>query len=414
MPAPFVVAHLQVGLALTALGAALDSNESKPGIEAERPKIYITNACTGWEPYDAKPLPSLDLEQERDAADAIKQKSPILVIIGNPPYNGYAGVAESKEQRDLSKAYRKVKKVRKPEGQGLNDFYVRFFRMAEQRIAAKTGQGIVSLITNHSWLTGRSFTGMREQLMNGFDVIRLDCLNGDKFATGKTTPSGDPDPSIFSTEQNREGIQVGTAIATMIRKASHTSVETVEIRNLWGASIRAVLVDGKDSEPVALYTPVEPTLALGLPFAELSFDEHYPNWPLLSELLPISFPGVKTSRDELLVSIDKETLEARLNVYFDDNISHEEMRAKYCSVMQKTSVFDGPKTRSALHKLGRREGQPVRFAYRPFDLRCLYWESEEGLLDRARDEYWPHVLPGNRWITATEALRKDAKLAVLQ
>ena len=208
MPAPFVVAHLQVGLALTALGAALGSNESKPGIEAERPKIYITNACTGWEPYDAKPQPSLDLEQERDAADAIKQKSPILVIIGNPPYNGYAGVAESKEQRDLSKAYRKVKKVRKPEGQGLNDFYVRFFRMAEQRIAAKTGQGIVSLITNHSWLTGRSFTGMREQLMNGFDVIRLDCLNGDKFATGKTTPSGDPDLSIFSTEQNREGTRL--------------------------------------------------------------------------------------------------------------------------------------------------------------------------------------------------------------
>ena len=198
----------------------------------------------------------------------------------------------------------------------------------------------------------------------------------------------------------------------MIRKASHTSVETVEIRNLWGASIRAVLVDGKDSEPVALYTPVEPTLALGLPFAELSFDEHYPNWPLLSELLPISFPGVKTSRDEFLVSIDKETLEARLNVYFDENISHEEMRAKYRSVMQKTSGFDGPKTRSALHKLGRREGQPVRFAYRPFDLRCLYWEPEEGLLDRARDEYWPHVLPGNRWITATEALRKDAKFGL--
>ena len=31
--------------------------------------------------------------------------------------------------------------VKKPEGQGLNDLYVRFFRMAERRIAEMTGPG---------------------------------------------------------------------------------------------------------------------------------------------------------------------------------------------------------------------------------------------------------------------------------
>jgi len=59
------------------------------------------------------------------------------VILGNPPYNGFAGVA-IKEERDLSVAYRKTERVRKPEGQGLNDLYVRFFRMAERRIVDKT------------------------------------------------------------------------------------------------------------------------------------------------------------------------------------------------------------------------------------------------------------------------------------
>ena len=40
---------------------------------------------------------------------------------------------------------------------------------------------------------------MRERYLEAFDAIRIDCLNGDKYKTGKTTPDGDPDPSIFST-----------------------------------------------------------------------------------------------------------------------------------------------------------------------------------------------------------------------
>src|ERR1700738_2071424 len=70
------------------------------------------------------------------------------------------------------------------------------------------------------------------------NVIRIDCLNGDKYKTGKTTPDGKPDPSIFSTEHNREGIQVGTAIATLIRKPEHMAAATVEFRHLWGVGKR--------------------------------------------------------------------------------------------------------------------------------------------------------------------------------
>ena len=82
------------------------------------------------------------------------------------------------EERELSQAYRAVRDVRKPEGQGLNDLYVRFFRMAERRIAEKTGRGVVCFISNYSWLDGLSFTGMRERYLDAFDAIRIDCLNG--------------------------------------------------------------------------------------------------------------------------------------------------------------------------------------------------------------------------------------------
>ena len=252
MPAPFVVAHLQVGLTMQALDAPIADDET------DRAGVLLTNALTGWEPYVKKPLPFPELEQERDRSDRVKQKRPILVILGNPPYNGYAGMAVD-EERELSETYRRTKKVRRPEGQGLNDLYVRFFRMAERRIAEKTGRGIVCFISNYSWLDGLSFTGMRERYLRAFDAIRIDCLNGDKYKTGKIAPDGSPDPSIFSSPEDPVGIQVGTAITTLVRKDKddHTPTTTVGFRHLWGEAKREALAETAETSPDTLYENVE-------------------------------------------------------------------------------------------------------------------------------------------------------------
>ena len=105
MPAPFVVAHLQVGLTMQSLDAPLAEDGT------ERAGVFLTNALTGWEPTVQKPLPFPELEEERDRAGEVKQDKPILVILGNPPYNGFAGMAVD-EERELSTAYRKTKRVR--------------------------------------------------------------------------------------------------------------------------------------------------------------------------------------------------------------------------------------------------------------------------------------------------------------
>ena len=246
MPAPFVVAHLQVGLTMQALDATL-ADDGK-----ERAQVFLTNALTGWEPHPTKPLPFPELEEERDRAERVKQETPILVILGNPPYNGFAGMAVD-EERELSEAYRMTKRVRRPEGQGLNDLYVRFFRMAERRIA-KTGQGVVCFISNYSWLDGLSFTGMRERYLEEFDAIRIDCLNGDKYKTGKVSPDGSPDPSIFSSPDDPVGIQVGTAIATLVRKLDHAPTGEVGFRHLWGQAKREELIETEAAEPGKRYT----------------------------------------------------------------------------------------------------------------------------------------------------------------
>ena len=254
MPAPFVVAHLQVGLTMQDLDAPLSDDAD------ERPGVFLTNALTGWEPRTQKPLPFPELEEERDRAERVKQEAPILVIIGNPPYNGFAGMAVE-EERELSQAYRATRRAPRPQGQGLNDLYVRFFRMAERRIADKTGQGVVCFISNYSWLDGLSFSGMRERFLEAFDAVRIDCLNGDRYRTGKVAPDGSPDPSIFSTADDPVGIQVGTAIATLVRKADHSPVREVGFRHLWGQSKPDELTATAESEPDSLYDSLAPALA---------------------------------------------------------------------------------------------------------------------------------------------------------
>ena len=328
MPAPFVVAHLQVGLTMENLDAPLADDGS------ERASVFLTNALTGWEPQVNNPLPFPELEEERDLAEGVKQDTPILVVLGNPPYDGFAGVAVGDEERELSEAYRTTKHVRKPEGQGLNDPYVRFFRMAERRIAEKTGQGVVCFISNYSWLDRLSFTGMRERYLEAFDVIRIDCLNGDSRKTGKVAPDGSPDPSIFSTEGDPVGIQVGTAIATLVRKPDHEPAEAIAFRHLWGQAKPAELIATAEAEPDTLYSEVAPLLQLGLPFAETAVSPDWFNWPALPDLFPVSFPGVKTSRDGFLVDTDLERLRVRVGEYFDLALSHEEIATRYPTVMK--------------------------------------------------------------------------------
>ena len=401
MPAPFVVSHLQVGLAMQSLDAPLAEDGT------ERAGVFLTNALTGWEPTVQKPLPFPELEEERDRADRVKQDKPVLVVLGNPPYNGFAGMAVE-EERELSEAYRTARRVRRPEGRGLNDLYVRFFRMAERRIAEKTGRGVVCFISNYSWLDGLSFTGMRERYLEAFDAIRIDNLNGDKYKTGKTTPDGKPDPSIFSTSEDPVGIQVGTAIATLVRKADHTPAQTVGFRNLWGQAKPEELTATAHAEPDALYDNFEPNLALGLPFTRTAISDGWQDWPALPDLFPTSFPGGTTSRDSFLVDVDLARLKARVTDYFNASLTHEEIGRRYPSVMKDTAGYDARVVRDALLKRGGpTETGFVRYAYRPFDSRWLYWEADTKMLDRKRSEYKPHVFEGNLWLVLQNKARPD-------
>ena len=408
MPAPFVVAHLQVGLTMQELDAPLADDAD------ERAGVFLTNALTGWEPTVQKPLPFPELEEERDRAQRVKQDTPVLVILGNPPYNGFAGMAVD-EERELSRAYRTTRRVRRPEGQGLNDLYVRFFRMAERRIVEKTGQGVVCFISNYSWLDGLSFTGMRERYLEAFDAVRIDNLHGDRIIS-EYAPDGRTSETAFALRGQSPGIKVGTAITLFSKSKSSATPSTrkrVWYRDFHHARAdqrRQALLDSLDAPAIdSGYSVLEPSLRLGLPFKPMAVSEGWFDWPALPDLFPKSFPGVKTSRDAFLIDTDLDRLRERVADYFNPELSHEEIARLYPGVMKTTARFDARTVRNALlTRGGPDETGFVRHAYRPFDTRWLYWEADTKLLDEKRSDYQPHVFDGNLWFSAVPRLRRDS------
>ncbi len=381
MPAPFVIAHLQMATLLEKAGAPLTENH--------RAGVFLTNALTGWVP-EAHPQSEIfeEFRKEREDSEQIKQQGPILVILGNPPYNGYAGIAKIEEERDLTNEYRTpIQGLPIPQGHGLNDLYIRFFRIAERRIAANVGgKGIVSFISNYSWLDGLSHPTMRYRYLQTFQHIFIDNLNGDKYRTGKTTPEGLPDPSAFSTPQNREGIQVGTAITTLVRNTAQLHA-MVDVRDLWGISKLDQLERESCAEAQSTYARLTLIPALGNPFAHRTHSAAYTSWPRLPEIFPVSFPGIKTSRDPLVVDIDRERLALRMEEYFDRNKTDAEIADATPCAMRSTGRFDAVLTRRSLEEVGFRPWQIVRHAYRPFDVRWLYWEPTTKLLDEKREAF---------------------------
>ena len=403
MPAPYVVAHLQVGLTMQELDAPLSEDGN------ERAGVFLTNALTGWEPTVQKPLPFPELEEERDRAERVKQDTPVLVILGNPPYNGFAGMAVD-EERELSEAYRTTKQVRRPEGQGLNDLYVRFFRMAERRIAEKTGQGVVCFISNYSWLDGLSFTGMRERYLDAFDAIRIDNLHGDRIIS-EYAPDGRTSETVFALQGQSPGIKVGTGIAMLSKGSGSGTSKRVLYRDFHQAKAserRQSLLESIEAPDIdAGYTPLDCNISLGLPFKPMAVSDGWPDWPALPDLFPVAFSGVKTARDGFLVDVDIDRLRTRVAEYFNRDLSNEEIARRYPVSMQTAPRFDPIEVRAnLLRRSGPTEDGFLRYAYRPFDDRWLYWEADTKLLDEKRADYRRHVFPGNLWLSSSNRIRK--------
>jgi hypothetical protein len=127
----------------------------------------------------------------------------------------------------------------------------------------------------------------------------------------------------------------------------------------------------------------------------------------LTDLFRKSYPGVKTSRDEALVDMDHDNLVSRMKQYFDPDVADAAVEKSVPTIMKSTNRFDAKLVRQTLRKRGFLPENVVRYAYRPFDVRWLYWEPQTKLLDEKRASYFPQVFEGNPSLFTTGRVRKS-------
>ena len=198
MMAPYAVGHLKMAFFLEELGHRLRPDE--------RCHFYLTNTLEMEELAEAK-LPGLSsLAQESHAAGKVKKETPILVILGNPPYSVSSTNKSAFIEREMDAYKEAVRNERNL--MPLSDDYAKFIRFAEWKIA-RAGEGVVGLVTNHSYLDNPTFRGMRQHLMETFDEIYVLDLHGNSLKK-EICPDGSKDENVFDIRQ-------GVAIALFLK-----------------------------------------------------------------------------------------------------------------------------------------------------------------------------------------------------
>ena len=258
-------------------------------------------------------------------------------------------------------------------------------------------------ISNFSYLSDASFVVMREHLLSGFDRLWVDSLNGDSRMTGKRTPDGAPDPSIFSTPHSPVGIRKGTAIALMVRDGSEEhQARSVAFRDLWGTRKREELLESLTVEDFdALYRPAEPSADNRFSFRPLAIEPEYLTWPSLPDLCAESpSNGLMEKRRGALIDMNRDALAERMKLYYDDSITWEKFKSLHGGGLTRDAArYDAEKTRSKVHESEAFDTSRLRrYAIRPFDFQWAYYSPVRPLWNEPRPTLWARAWEGNEFL----------------
>ncbi|MBU1470875.1 MAG: N-6 DNA methylase, partial [candidate division Zixibacteria bacterium] len=422
LPAPFVVSHLQIGLMLRLLGAPLhpDSNE--------RARVYLTNALTGWEPpKDPKNnLPLFpELMEEREAADSVKRDAPIIVILGNPPYNAFAGTSPQ-EEGGLVDAYKKgLTTPVKDGGWGikkfnLDDLYVRFFRIAERRIA-KSGKGVVCFISNYSWTSEPSYVVLRSHLLRAFDKFWIENMHGNRKIS-EYAPDGHTSETIFSIPKFSTGIQQGVVISLWVRHANHNDLSGKSAEVLYRDDVdaaRAVdrrlqLLDSLNYKQFdRRYERAAPTPENRYSFRPANVSDDYMSWPRVTDIpceRPYNGPIERRGNSLIVLPDARESLCTSIKNYLDPSRPDDEVTYGSPAFMKSSGEFDAIASRRNLKgKVVFQESKIKLYPFKPFDVRSAYLDPNIApLFSRPSPQLLAHAeLRANSFFITRDTADKD-------
>lgn len=382
--APYTIAHLKLGQYLADKGHKLTDDQ--------RFQVYLTNTL---EPIQAERnylVP--ELSHETELAQEVKER-PILVITGNPPYARHSKNTGPVATTSV-RAYREgIPELSKPgQGKPLQDDYVKFLRFAQLKMDS-TDQGIVAVITNHSWLSNPTLRGMRASLARTFDQIHVVDLHGN--AEDLVAPNGDEDKNVFD-------IMAGVAISIFVKKAGLE--RGVWFLDRWGKrqeKYEWAATTAISEVPWSKLNPVAPLLA----FAPQGDDPKsgYRNLYSVAEIFSVNgdpAPGGVSTHDQFAVSFTEAAAIEKARA-LASSPTEDDARTKFrlCSTDQWS--FEAAK--KALSNLDI-ESNTQSIMFRPFDIRWTIWSKH--VFVHRRERAMSHMLKPNIGLATARRNRATA------
>ncbi|WP_322550958.1 type ISP restriction/modification enzyme [Flavobacterium psychraquaticum] len=353
--ASYAMAHLKMDMLLTETGY-------KP-TDDQRFKIFLTNSLEEAHP-DTQTLFSSWLSDEADQANAIKRDAPVMVVIGNPPYSGESA-NKGEWIMNLMEDYKKEpggkEKLKERNPKWINDDYVKFIRFG-QHFIDKNGSGILAFINPHGFLDNPTFRGMRWNLLKTYDKIYTIDLHGNSKKK-ETAPDGSIDQNVFDIMQ---GVSINLFVKT--GKKKENDLAEVFHYDLYGKRELKYDFLSNNSLKTIGYKKL-PNVSPNYFFQDKDFDvqDVYDDGISIDKLFQTNSVGVVTAREDITITFDKKYLE---NIIHDfKNLEAETIRKKY-NISEDTRDW---KVSFAIEDLKKNEGNFVKIACKPFDLRTTFY-----------------------------------------
>ena len=353
MMASYSMAHMKLDLLLRDLGHEMQGDE--------RLGVYLTNSLEEAHP-DSDTLFSSWLSEEANAANSIKQDTPVMCVIGNPPY----AVSSSNKGKWIEALLKDYKKdLNEKSYNSLSDDYVKFLRYSQHYIQ-KNGQGVVAMITNNSFLDGVVHRQMRKHMLETYDKIYVIDLHGNAKKK-EVCPDGSPDQNVFDIMQ-------GVSICFFVKTTDSKKLAEVHHYDVWGKRKDKYL----ELEENTLQSLQTEKLENKDPYyffvsKDFAAEEKYKKGFKIDELFLSSGPGVETGFDQFFINFDKEVLLEKI----------KDISSKETEILDKYKIFNKKsyKVRDKIANEKILEGSVERYVYKAFDTRNIIYQP--GLLRRA-------------------------------
>src|SRR5690554_5105664 len=371
--ASYAMAHLKLDLLLTETGYKPTTNQ--------RFRVYLTNSLEEYH-QDTGTLFANWLSSEANEANHIKRDTPVMCVIGNPPYSGISS-NNGKWISDLIEDYKYVDGVHFNERKHwLNDDYVKFLRYG-QHFIEKNGSGVLAFINPHGFLDNPTFRGMRWHLLKTYDKIYTIDLHGNSKKK-ETAPDGSADINVFDIQQ---GVSINIFVKTGKKKA-----------NELGKVFHYDLFGKREMK----YDFLSENSLRDVEFKELAYNKPYyffvPKDDLGRELYDKGFKvsevfenftsGMVTANDKLSVfKTIKELNETTDNILTSEN-PYTEFKIKDSRRVSKEGRLDDLRN-------ARAKGV-MKVHFRPFDFNYMYqFDKNEHWINSPRNDVMQHFVKGN-------------------